>query len=244
MNRREVDKLYSELIRPRTAFHVHSFRCGHAEDIPDEYYILQARLQGFRSIYFTDHLPFPGDDLPYRMPYSQLEEYISTLLELKEKYRMRMAVHIGFEAEFLPSYEKAGYYRRILNMPGVELLLLGQHFAELEKGVYTLDPKHTANEAECICKATIQAIQTRRFPVIAHPDRAFMNAGPWNYDMEALADEVISAAEEKGVVLEQNLASKSIGGDLYRPEFWQIAYRRNARVITGVDAHYIADLMI
>lgn len=40
-------------------FHVHTKRCGHASDEPDELYIKRAVEMGAESITFTDHAPFP-----------------------------------------------------------------------------------------------------------------------------------------------------------------------------------------
>ena len=65
-------------------FHVHTFRCGHAEDISDKKYIEKAIELGATGIWFTDHAPFPGDPFGNRMKYSELEEYVSTLLRYKE----------------------------------------------------------------------------------------------------------------------------------------------------------------
>ncbi len=64
-------------------FHVHSWRCGHAENANDEDYVKKAISLGASSIYFTDHAPFPGNPFRNRMNYNQLEEYISTLKVLK-----------------------------------------------------------------------------------------------------------------------------------------------------------------
>ena len=75
-------------------FHVHSFRCGHAQMIEDEAYIKKAIELGANQIIFTDHAPFPGDEFDYRMPYSQLEEYLSTLTALKEKYKDDIEVNL------------------------------------------------------------------------------------------------------------------------------------------------------
>ena len=80
-------------------FHVHTKRCGHASDEPDELYIKRAVEMGAESITFTDHAPFPNDPFNGRMKYSQLEEYIASLKQLKEKYNGIIDVHIGLEIE-------------------------------------------------------------------------------------------------------------------------------------------------
>lgn len=42
-------------------FHVHTFRCKHAEETGDEEYIKKAIKLGKTGIWFTDHAPFPGN---------------------------------------------------------------------------------------------------------------------------------------------------------------------------------------
>ena len=46
-------------IREKDIFHVHTFRCGHAENVSDEEYIKKAISLGASGIWFTDHAPFP-----------------------------------------------------------------------------------------------------------------------------------------------------------------------------------------
>ncbi len=67
-------------------FHVHTLRCGHAEDVSDEEYIKKAMELGAGAIWFSDHAPFPGDPFGNRMKYEQLDEYINTLTDLKKRY--------------------------------------------------------------------------------------------------------------------------------------------------------------
>ena len=51
----------------KTAFHVHTYRCGHAENISDETYVKKAIELGVKSIWFTDHAPFPDNPFGARM---------------------------------------------------------------------------------------------------------------------------------------------------------------------------------
>lgn len=53
-------------------FHVHTFRCGHAENVPDTAYIERAIELGASDIWFSDHAPFPGDPFRNRMKYDDL----------------------------------------------------------------------------------------------------------------------------------------------------------------------------
>lgn len=83
----------------RSLFHIHTYRCGHAEMVSDDVYIEKAISLGADSVWFSDHVPFPGDPFGNRMRYAELEEYLDTLSALKEKYKGQISVHIGLEAE-------------------------------------------------------------------------------------------------------------------------------------------------
>lgn len=86
----------------RYLFHVHTFRCGHAEMVSDEEYIKKAIGLRATDICFTDHAPFPGNPFGGRMKYEELPEYISTLKNLKEQYQRKIKIHIGLEIEYFP----------------------------------------------------------------------------------------------------------------------------------------------
>ena len=114
----------------RYLFHVHTFRCGHAEMVSDEEYIKKAIGLRATDICFTDHAPFPGNPFGGRMKYEELPEYISTLKNLKEQYQRKIKIHIGLEIEYFSRYDQSGYYQELSNNPDLEILLLGQHMAE------------------------------------------------------------------------------------------------------------------
>ena len=80
-------------IRENGLFHVHTYRCGHAQDVPDEAYVRQAIAMEAPEIWFSDHAPFPEDPFLQRMKYAELDEYLTTLQELKAKYRRQIDVH-------------------------------------------------------------------------------------------------------------------------------------------------------
>ena len=113
-----IVKMKTIELKDKYIFHVHSYRCGHAENVKDEEYVLAAIEKGAEQIIFTDHAPFIGDPYGYRMPYAMLEDYLSVTTSLKEKYKDKIEVNIGMEIEYLPS--KKGYYEELLERKEVE----------------------------------------------------------------------------------------------------------------------------
>ena len=86
--------------------HAHTTRCGHATGTPREY-IEAAIAGGIRIMGFSEHVPlrFPdGHETPHRVPTAQAPDYIAQLRQLREEYRDKITLHIGFEAEFYPRF--------------------------------------------------------------------------------------------------------------------------------------------
>lgn len=223
-------------------FHVHTYRCGHAENVSDEEYVKKAVSLGASGIWFTDHAPFPGDPFGNRMKCSELDEYIGTLFELKRKYKSAISVHIGLEIEYFPSFDKDGYYKELKAKDNFEMLLLGQHMAETGPGEYTFSwdkERLCAEEYIALGNAQIQAIDTGYFDAVAHPDRIFRKRKDWSEGMATMADHIIDSARRRNIPLEINESSK-LQNNHYRKEFWDRAYE--VQIIHGVDAHSIDEV--
>ena len=223
------------LLSDKSAFHIHTYRCGHAENISDEKYIQKAIRMGADSIWFSDHAPFPGDPFGSRMKYDQLYEYLDTLINLKEKYGDY--VHIGLETEYFPSFDEEGYYKKLRDDKRIEFLLLGQHMAEDPvSGGYTFSwSKNRLEQEEFIAlgKAICQGIDSGYFDFVAHPDRIYRHCKEWTLQMAEVGNRIISKAKICGIPLEINMSSIA-GNNYYWPEFWQM---NSSDTITGLDAH-------
>ena len=223
----------------KAAFHIHTYRCGHAENVSDETYIQNAIEIGADSIWFADHLPFSGDPFGGRMKYDQLEEYLDTLTGLKKKYGDY--VHIGLEAEYFPSFDREGYYKKLREDKRIEFLLLGQHMAEdPDSGEYSFSWSKDRLEKEeyiALGSAICQGIDSGYFDFVAHPDRIFRRCQKWTLQMAEVGNKIIAKAQISEMPLELNMSSIAVKNN-YWPRFWQMVSNR----IIGLDAHSIQDL--
>lgn len=227
----------------KSIFHVHTFRCGHAENVPDEKYIEEAIKLGSSDIWFSDHAPFPGDPFGSRMGFDELQEYLEALSCLKKKYQGAIDVHIGLEMEYFPSYDEEGYYSLLRKDERIEMLLLGQHMAEIGDRTYTFnwfDKKLEDEEYIALGNAIMAGIKSGYFDAVAHPDRIFRRRTSWDQDMEAMSVRIIEAAHEANILLEQNRESMEYE-NYYWPQFWSLT-GEGIKVITGLDAHSISDM--
>ena len=221
----------------RECFHVHTSRCKHASGDTDDDYTEAALKLGASKIVFTDHCPFPENPFTNRMDMEQLPEYIHSLKLLKMKYEKFIDVQIGLETEFLPSFRT--YYEKLVEMDGLDLLILGQHFYEVEPDVYSFSMEDKHNEYIGLAKATLQGINSGYFSVVAHPDRIFRRKTGWDDTMAGISKEIIDEAKEVGIPLEINVSS--IRRRLYKQEFWDLVPPK-VKIIKGIDAHSVAEL--
>lgn len=228
----------------KNIFHVHTFRCGHAENIPDKAYVEVALELGASDIWFTDHAPFPADPFGARMKYAELDEYLCALTELKTEYH-NINIHIGLETEYFSNFDKSGYYEYLRSRPEIELLLLGQHMAEISDSPLSYSFSESAeylnkNEYKLLGKAIVEGAKTGYFDAIAHPDRIFRRCNSWDSDMEKVASEIIQSAVNADIPLEINLASAE-NPIYFRQEFWELV-PETAKRIVGYDAHSVDEL--
>lgn len=228
----------------REIFHVHTRRCGHSSMETDESYVVRALELGAGRITFTDHAPFPGNPFSNRMKYEELEEYISSLKELKLLYEGRIDVRIGLEIEYLPGFRS--YYKELKDNPDIEILMIGQHHYEISPGRYNFElPRGEVTPEDgyrAFSEAQEAAMETGWFDVLAHPERIFRKAESWQENMEVLAKKVIAAALKNNVVLEYNMKSERTYPEIQR-EFWKLV-PADAPCIDGCDAHRTSELLI
>lgn len=226
-------------------YHTHTFRCGHADGIEDEY-AEKAAEAGLKILGFSDHTPqdyFDADPAVLktgiRMLPEELPGYADSIRRLADEYRERMDIRLGVEAEYYPKY-----FSRLLAMlrdNGVEYMLLGQHFLGNEIGdVYsgrrTEDPEALSRYvSQCT-----EALETGLFTYFAHPDLLHFAGSDDIYEREMRR--LCRAALRTETPLEINLLGIREGRHYPDERFWRIAGEEGCSVIIGCDAHRPGDL--
>lgn len=112
----------------------------------------------------------------------------------------------------------------------------GEYSFSLDKDVLKRE------EANGLGNAIITGMMTGYFDVLAHPDRIFRKCEVLNLNMEKMSKDIINVAIENKVILEKNISSMNKNNQ-YRNEFWELV-PKYAKVITGLDAHSVAELKI
>lgn len=225
-------------------YHTHTPYCRHASNTAEDY-VLRATHMGVTHMGFSDHAPFRQEDgfgLYWRVQTEELESYISELRDLREKYRDKIDLKIGFEMEYYrDSFEKMlGTAAEC----GGEYLILGQHFVSEDAerspvNVHTVQPSDSEEKLRAYADTVSEGIRTGKFTYVAHPD--IMN---FTGDIELYREEmrkICVASKECGVPLEINFLGIRDMRNYPREDFWQLAGEIGSPVTFGFDAHRAVD---
>lgn len=218
-------------------YHTHTFRCRHASGTPEEY-IKQAIQNGVKRMGFSEHIPviFPGGiESGFRVPMAEIADYFAELSHLKEKYKTKIDIKIGFEMEYYPTY-----FKTMLNTAveaGAEYLILGQHFVSDEHpgGIPSGWPTERAEDLKEYVHCVIQGIESGVFTYVAHPEVLNFVGDHEIYDTQMR--KLCVSAKKHNVPLEINFLGIRENRRYPNETFWQIAGEENSPVTFGFDAH-------
>ncbi len=218
-------------------FHTHTARCRHALG-GDEDYVKCAIEAGIKHLGFSDHAPFlfpDGYDDGYRVPLSEADDYIRSIRFLREKYKDRIQISIGFEMEYYPDH-----FDKMLDFArkgGAEYLILGQHFilGEHPNGKGSIGPTDSKEHLKIYVDEVIEAMRSGVFSYVAHPDLVCFTGDEKIYRREITR--LCLASRELDIPLEINLLGIRNKRHYPSNRFWQIAGEVGAPVTLGVDAH-------
>ena len=216
--------------------HTHTFRCRHASGTEREY-IENAVAAGLSTYGFADHAPyaFPeGYYSGFRMLREAQEDYVTTLTALREEYKDRIAVKIGYEAEYYPRFF-ADFLRLITRFP-VDYLILGQHFLLNEvEGKYSGSATEQEDDLALYVDQTSEAMRTGVFTYFAHPDLLNYRGNPAVYEKHM--SRLIECAKETDTPLEINLLGIRDHRHYPNEPFFRLCGEIGAPVCMGCDAH-------
>ena len=225
-----------------TNYHTHTKRCKHAIG-EDEDYVITAINSGYCALGFSDHAPFDYKDgyvSYYKMLPADADEYAKSIFSLREKYRDKIQIHLGFEAEYYPDIFSNGL--KLWREVGAEYIILGQHFIENEysKEEHAFGPTNNKKLTRYVDRC-IEAIETEKFSYIAHPD-VINYVGEDTAFYEREVKRLVECASRNEIPLEINLLGLYEGRHYPSKAFWRAASSFKPYVILGSDAHIPAAL--
>lgn len=223
-------------------YHTHTFRCNHAIGTEEE--MVQAAIEaGFETLGFSEHMPFDDwEPMNIRIPFEDMDDYLSTCFALKEKYKNQINIRVGLETEYFA--DRLDYLKEVRQR--CDYFLLGQH--SYDRGVKEYCDAPYDNE-EWILKMADQvceAIQSGLFRYLAHPDYFMLHGCDLKEGHKQAIKKMARCAKEHDVVVEINVKGPLRGRQVYQGrECWrypnyllfQIIAEAGCRVCFGWDAH-------
>jgi len=218
-------------------YHTHTALCGHATGEFAEY-VQHAIDNGIIRMGFSDNAPYPFDDecgRGTRMASTQAQGYVADIRRLRELYKNRIDILIGFEMEYYP--DKFSSMLEYVKSIGAEYLILGQHYM---RGIYTggyhvIDGKATEEDLTNYVKDLICAMESGVFTYIAHPDMIKFLGDEALYEKEVR--KLCIASKRTGIPLEINGQGIRENRAYPAERFWKIAGEVGSPVTVGFDSH-------
>lgn len=225
-------------------YHTHTFRCRHADGLEEEY-VVRAIENGVKYMGFSEHVPLKfsdGTQSWYRLPVEEVQLYANEVLRLKEKYKDKIEIKLGFECEYYPQlFDKM--YKDVVSW-GAEFLLLGEHFYRPENlnGESRHSSDHEVDDYEGLknyADTIVEGIKTKKFSYVCHPDMISVVGDKKIYQEQM--EKICRASKEYNIPVEINFLGIRENRRYPNPWFLEVAGKIGCPVTFGLDAHEAKD---
>lgn len=243
--------------------HTHSnFSDGkaNAEDV-----VIEAINQGLEVLGFSDHSPVPFENT-FAIKNDNVNNYITTIKSLKEKYQDKIDIYCSMEMDFIPGIIKD--FKKTKEELGLDYMIGSVHLVgnNIER-LWFIDGSKVETYDEGLnnyfngdIKEGVKAffyqynelIETEEFDIVGHFDkikmhnrnRYFLEEDKWYRD---LLMETLTLIKEKSLIVEVNTRGiyKKRSTDFY-PSTWILPIMRemNIPVVISSDAHLPNELTL
>lgn len=224
-------------------FHTHTYRCKHAVGTEEEY-VLAAIEAGYKKLGFSDHVPLPPacQETRARMHPDELEDYVSEINRLKDKYADQIDLYISFEFD---EFEfNSSFNNMIMEKYNVDYKMFGNHFYKSVTDTSYFGRNYVGKDilSEYFEMAK-PVLESGKYDVMAHPD-LFMNSYKvWDDRSEMMSRKLCELALKHNIILEYNVSGIQKGLPCPHDKFWEVVKEVGNTVIVGVDAHDPDDLL-
>jgi len=246
----------------KTNFHTHSTWCD-GKSTPEEI-ILSAIEKGLGAIGFSSHSMLPSNDLSWCLTSEKIAKYKDEITSLKEKYKGKIRVHLGVEADFIPGSAFPSYSEYATLEP--EYIIGSVHYVPAREGVLVAvdsSPEELLSGIDEFfdCKpedfiksyysSVREMVKNYDFDIIGHVDlvrkfnlkhRYFDESSQWYLEEISQTADVIAAS---GKLVEINTGAISRGwmNDAYPSvPFRELLAKRGVKFILSSDCHHASSI--
>jgi histidinol-phosphatase (PHP family) len=229
-----------------TDYHTHSHRCGHASGTMAEY-IEAAIAKGIDEIGLTDHLWLyflkPEErNGEWAMAEDQYEAHYGEMLELRERYRGRIAVRVAVEADYVAGHEKQ--LEQILARFDFDYVLGAVHFMDgwlidAPENAHRYREQRVTEIYRRYYENLRNAAELGLFDLLAHFDLPKKFGFLPEEDVTGIVGETLDVIAARGVAVEVSTAGlrKPIGEIYPAAAILREMRRREIPIALSSDAH-------
>lgn len=221
--------------------HNHTPLCNHALGTPEEY-VKKAIEKNIKIYGFSDHAPMEFDE-KYRMSFSDMPKYENEIKSLKEKYKDKIKILLGYEVDFTPYVDK-----RVLER-NVDYLIGSVHFLDnwgfdnpefiKEWNNRDVDDiyKEYFNKIESLAKS-------RFFDIVGHLDLIKIFGFKPKKNIKDIAKNAIKEIKKSGMAVEINTAGlrKPVKEIYPSTELLEMIKDEGIDITFSSDAHKVEDV--
>ncbi|MEX2116251.1 MAG: histidinol-phosphatase HisJ [Bacteroidota bacterium] len=229
-------------------YHTHTSLCKHAQGDAEEY-ILRAIGLGLDEIGCSEHIPMPGGfDEKHRMSLEQYQAvYAPRVTELRDKYRGRITVRRGIEADFFPGTE--AWVRGFIRENDFDYVIGSVHFLgswgfDDMVFVHNFENRDIDEVYEKYFEAVRQSARSGLFDIIAHCDLVKKFGHRPKRDLTENIRETMKEVRKNNICIEINTSGlRKPVKEMYPSEaILKIAHETGVLLTLGSDAHDPGDV--
>ena len=243
--------------------HTHSI-FSDGKSTPEEV-VLEAINQGLKVLGFSDHSPVPFEN-SFAIKNDNVQNYISTIKSLKEKYKEQIDIYCSMEMDFIPGIVKD--FKKTKEELGLDYMIGSVHLVgddvdrlwfidgskveTYDEGLFNYYNGDIKKGVKTFFYQYNEMIETEEFDIVGHfdkikmhnRDRYFTENDKWYRD---LVMETLTLIKEKSLIVEVNTRGiyKKRSTDFY-PATWLLPIMRemNVPVVISSDSHKTEELTL
>ena len=222
-------------------YHIHTYLCGHAEGQPDDY-IRQAIKENILDIGFADHAPLPsGLREGITMTPENTEVYIKTIEEIREIYKDKISIKIGFEVDYPlhDSFDKRYYNDLRLDFLIGSIHYIGDWAFDHPANIGEFDNRDINDVYDQYYKIIEEAAQYGYFDIIGHFDLVKKFGHRPKKDFTKRIETIAHILSKNNIAVEVNTAGMRKPAEEVYPsdDIIDIFYRMDVALTLGSDSH-------
>ncbi len=218
--------------------HNHTPLCKHASGSPEEF-VKEAINKNIKFYGFSDHAPMEFD-YQYRMSFDEMQNYENEIKNLKEKYKDKIEILLGYEVDFTPMVDK-----RVLERD-VDYLIGSVHFLDNwgfdnPEFIKEWDKRDVDDVYKEYFSKIEEMANSKLFDIVGHIDLVKVFGHKPKKDIKDIAKNAIKAIKKANMSVEINTAGlrKPVKERYPNNELLEIILNEGIDLTLSSDAHSI-----